>query len=232
MLSKLKKDVLEANLLLPKLGLVTFTWGNVSGIDRKSGHIVIKPSGVEYKDMTIDDMVVLDMKGNIVEGNKNPSTDAPTHVYLYNQYTKLNGITHTHSIYATSWAQSGIDIPALGTTHADNFYGDIPCTDHLNEKQISDAYELDTGILIKETYIKRGLDPFSMPAILCNNHGPFTFGNSPKDSVEKAKVLEVVAEMALNTYKINNINNKISQTLLDKHYNRKHGPSAYYGQKK
>ncbi|AHF57953.1 L-ribulose-5-phosphate 4-epimerase [Spiroplasma eriocheiris] len=230
MLEELKQKVLSANLKLVEYNLVTFTWGNVSGIDRDKGLMVIKPSGVKYEELTIDDLVVLDLKGNIIEGKLNPSTDTPTHLYLYNKYPDLGGITHTHSVYATSWAQAGLDIPPLGTTHADNFYGPIPCTPHLEMNEIKTNYEYETGVIIAKTFGTRNLDPQKMPAILCNNHGPFTFGNSPLASVEMAKVLEIVAQMAYQAYGLNQNTNKISQELLDKHYYRKHGETAYYGQ--
>ncbi|WP_342269235.1 L-ribulose-5-phosphate 4-epimerase AraD [Spiroplasma endosymbiont of Aspidapion aeneum] len=230
MLEKLKKEVYNANMLLPKMGLVTFTWGNVSGIDRKNNLVVIKPSGVEYDKLTPEDMVVVDFNGNKIDSKLNPSTDTPTHIYLYKKYLELAGICHTHSIYATSWCQAGIDLPTHGTTHADNFYGDIPCTKHLLEEQFVN-YEHETGVIIYETLIKRNLNPKIMPAILCNNHGPFTFGDSPGKSVEIAKVLEIVAQMTFQSYLINKNNNQINQTLLDKHYLRKHGKKSYYGQK-
>ncbi|WP_368486998.1 L-ribulose-5-phosphate 4-epimerase [Spiroplasma sp. DGKH1] len=230
MLEELKQKVLIANLKLVEYNLVTFTWGNVSGIDRDKGLMVIKPSGVKYEELTIDDLVVLDLQGNIIEGKLNPSTDTPTHLYLYNKYPDLGGITHTHSVYATSWAQAGLDIPPLGTTHADNFYGPVPCTPHLAMSKIKTNYEYETGVMIAKTFTTRSLDPQKMPAILCNNHGPFTFGNSPLASVEMAKVLEIVAQMAYQGYGLNQNTNKISQELLDKHYYRKHGETAYYGQ--
>ncbi|WHQ37115.1 L-ribulose-5-phosphate 4-epimerase [Spiroplasma sp. SV19] len=231
MLEQLKVDVLAANLLLEEYKLITFTWGNVSGIDRESGLMVIKPSGVAYNDLSVDKMVVVDLRGNIVEGSYSPSTDTPTHLYLYNHFPDLGGITHTHSIYATTWAQSGLDIPPLGTTHADTFYGPIPCTKPLNVEQITTNYEHETGVKIVETFNDHQLTLDMMPAILCNNHGPFTFGASPLAAVKNAKILEIVSQMAFQTYLLNQDTNKVAQSLLDKHYYRKHGKDAYYGQK-
>lgn len=231
MLERLKKDVLEANLQLPKHGLVTFTWGNVSGIDRQTGLVVIKPSGVPYDELQIDDLVVLDLDGNVVEGTLRPSSDTPTHLALYRAFPQIGGIVHTHSPWATSWAQAGRAIPALGTTHADYFYGEIPCTRTLTEEEIERGYELETGNVIIETFVKVGIDPMAMPGILLSGHAPFSWGKNAIQAVHNAVVLEEVAKMALNTYMLNPQIKAIDQFLLDKHYLRKHGVNAYYGQK-
>ena len=227
MLSELKQAVLEANLELVRLGLVIFTWGNVSGIDREKGLIVIKPSGVSYDRMKAADMVVVDLEGNVVEGHLKPSSDTPTHVVLYKAFAHIGGVVHTHSSWATSWAQAGKAIPALGTTHADYFYGPIPCTRKLTEEEISKAYELETGNVIVETF--SGLDPEAVPGVLVNNHAPFSWGKDPHEAVHNAKVLEEVAMMAYHALQINP-SAEIDQFLLDKHYFRKHGKDAYYGQ--
>lgn len=231
MLDRLKKEVLEANLQLPEHGLVTFTWGNVSGIDREQGLVVIKPSGVPYEDLTIDDLVVLDLNGRIVEGTLRPSSDTPTHLALYRAFPQLGGIVHTHSPGATSWAQAGRPIPALGTTHADYFYGEIPCTRTLTQEEIDRGYELETGNVIIETFEKEGLDPVAMPGVLLSGHAPFSWGKNANQAVHNAVVLEEVAKMALNTFQLNPRIKPIDQFLLDKHYLRKHGVNAYYGQK-
>jgi len=231
MLERLKKDVLDANLQLPKHGLVTFTWGNVSGIDRQTGLVVIKPSGVPYDELHIEDLVVLDLEGKIVEGALRPSSDTPTHLALYRAFPKIGGIVHTHSPWATSWAQAGRAIPALGTTHADYFYGEIPCTRTLTEEEIEQGYELETGNVIIETFEKEGLDPVAVPGILLSGHAPFSWGKNASQAVHNAVVLEEVAKMALNTYLLNPQMKAIDQFLLDKHYLRKHGVNAYYGQK-
>ncbi|WP_160724407.1 L-ribulose-5-phosphate 4-epimerase [Bacillus sp. USDA818B3_A] len=231
MLENLKREVLEANLALPKHGLVTFTWGNVSGIDRESGLVVIKPSGVPYDELKIDDLVVLDLDGNIVEGTLRPSSDTPTHLALYRAFPQIGGIVHTHSPGATSWAQAGRPIPALGTTHADYFYGEIPCTRTLTQEEIERGYELETGNVIIETFEKQGLDPVAMPGILLSGHAPFSWGKNADQAVHNAVVLEEVAKMALNTFILNPQIQPIDQYLLDKHYLRKHGANAYYGQK-
>jgi len=230
MLERLKKEVLEANLQLPKHGLVTFTWGNVSGIDRQTGLIVIKPSGVPYEELQIDNLVVVDLNGKMVEGNFRPSSDTPTHLALYRAFPQIGGIVHTHSPMATSWAQAGRAIPALGTTHADYFYGEIPCTRTLNQEEIERGYELETGNVIIETFEKEGLDPVAMPGILLSGHAPFSWGENADKAVHNAVVLEEVAKMALNTYMLNPQIKPIDQFLLDKHYLRKHGANAYYGQ--
>jgi L-ribulose-5-phosphate 4-epimerase len=231
MLERLKKEVLEANLDLPKHGLVTFTWGNVSGIDRQTGLVVIKPSGVPYDELRIDNLVVVDLDGNIVEGTFRPSSDTPTHLALYRAFPQIGGIVHTHSPLATSWAQAGRAIPALGTTHADYFYGEIPCTRTLTQEEIERGYELETGNVIIETFEKEGLDPVAMPGILLSGHAPFSWGENADQAVHNAVVLEEVAKMALNTYILNPQIKPIDQFLLDKHYLRKHGANAYYGQK-
>ena len=229
MLENLKKEVYEANMLLPEYNLVTFTWGNVSGVDRESGLFVIKPSGVEYNKLTPDDMVVLDLNGNKVEGKLNPSSDTATHLELYKAFPEIGGIVHTHSTWATSWAQSGRDIPCYGTTHADYFYGDIPCLRCLTKEEIDDAYEKNTGLLIVNEFKKR--DVVACPACLCKNHGPFAWGKNAAEAVHNAVVLEECAKMAANTEMINSSVQPAPQELQDKHYYRKHGANAYYGQK-
>lgn len=230
MLEELKKKVYEANMLLPKYGLVTFTWGNVSGIDEESGLFVIKPSGVDYEKMTPDDMVVLDLEGNIVEGALRPSSDTPTHLELYRAFPEIKGIVHTHSSYATSWAQAGRSIPCYGTTHADYFYGEIPCFRCLTKEEIDEAYEANTGHLIVNEFQRLGKDPMSVPAALCKNHGPFAWGKDVFDAVHNAVVLEEVAKMAYRTESIQPKVQEAPQELQDKHYYRKHGANAYYGQ--
>ena len=228
MLEELKQAVLEANLQLPQYHLVTFTWGNVSGIDRERGLVVIKPSGVAYDKLTIDDMVVVNLNGDVVEGNLKPSSDTPTHLWLYKQFPGIGGIVHTHSTWATIWSQAGKGIPALGTTHADYFYGEIPCTRPMTDEEIQGAYELETGKVITETF--RFLDPQQMPGVLVHGHGPFAWGKDPANAVHNAVVLEEVAKMAARTYMLNPNVQPISQSLLDRHYLRKHGANAYYGQ--
>ena len=230
MLEQLKKSVLEANLMLPEYGLVTFTWGNVSGIDRESGLVVIKPSGVEYSEMTADDMVVVDLNGKVVEGSLNPSSDTPTHVELYKAFPEIGGIVHTHSRWATIFAQSGLDIPALGTTHADYFYGGIPCTRKMTDSEIKGGYEKETGTVIIERFGE--LEPNDIPAVLVHSHGPFTWGKNPLEAVHSSVVLEECAMMAWHTMQLNPEMKSMQQTLLDKHFLRKHGKNAYYGQKK
>ncbi|KHF38527.1 L-ribulose-5-phosphate 4-epimerase [Halalkalibacter okhensis] len=231
MLEPLKKEVLEANQQLPKHNLVTFTWGNVSAIDRETNLVVIKPSGVQYDELQIEDLVVVDLDGNIVEGTLRPSSDTPTHLALYRAFPQIGGIVHTHSPGATSWAQAGRPIPALGTTHADYFYGEIPCTRMLTEEEIERGYELETGNVIIETFEQEGLDPIAMPGILLSGHAPFSWGGNAAEAVYNAVVLEEVAKMALNTFILNQQVKPIDQFLLDKHYLRKHGVNAYYGQK-
>jgi L-ribulose-5-phosphate 4-epimerase len=232
MLERLKREVLEANLQLPKHNLVTFTWGNVSGIDREQNLVVIKPSGVPYEELSIEDLVIVDLDGKIVEGTLRPSSDTPTHLALYRAFPTIGGVVHTHSPWATSWAQAGRSIPALGTTHADYFYGEIPCTREMTQEEIERAYELETGNVIIETFEKEGLDPIAMPGVLVFNHAPFSWGKTAEQAVHNAVVLEEVAKMALHTYQLKPTINPIQPFLLDKHYLRKHGSNAYYGQNK
>lgn len=229
MLEALKKEVLEANLELPRHGLVTFTWGNVSAIDSNRELVVIKPSGVSYDKMTADDMVVVDLQGNVIEGKLNPSSDTPTHLALYQAYEQLGGVVHTHSSYITSWAQAGCSVPALGTTHADYFYGEIPCTRSLTQAEISGEYEHETGKVIIETIGDK--NPMSIPGIIVYQHGPFAWGKNAMDAVHNAVVMEEVAKMAFRSITINPRVPDIDKVLLDKHYLRKHGANAYYGQK-
>ncbi|MFF2446361.1 L-ribulose-5-phosphate 4-epimerase [Neobacillus sp. NPDC058068] len=231
MLEQLKHEVFEANLQLPKHGLVTFTWGNVSGIDREQGLVVIKPSGVPYEELKAEDLVVVDLDGVVVEGTLRPSSDTPTHLALYRAFSHIGGIVHTHSPWATSWAQAGCSIPALGTTHADYYYGEIPCTRGLTKDEINRAYEVETGNVIIETFETGGIDPIAMPAVLVSNHAPFCWGKNADQAVHNAVVLEEVAKMALHSLQLNPAINPIDQFLLDKHYLRKHGVNAYYGQK-
>lgn len=230
MLEQLKKEVYEANMLLPKHGLVTFTWGNVSGIDRGSGLFVIKPSGVEYELLSPDDMVVVDLEGNKVEGRYNPSSDTPTHVVLYNRFPEIGGVVHTHSPWATSWAQAGRDIPCYGTTHADYIYGEIPCVRNLTKEEIEEAYEKNTGVLIADEFERKQKDYTAVPAVLCKNHGVFTWGKDAHEAVHNAVVAEEVAKMAARSELINPQIQPAPQELQDKHYYRKHGANAYYGQ--
>ena len=230
MLQELKRQVYEANMLLPKYGLVTFTWGNVSAIDRESGLFVIKPSGVEYESMKPEDMVVMDLNGNRVEGKLRPSSDTPTHLELYKAFPEIGGIVHTHSSSATSWAQAGRSIPCYGTTHADYIYGEVPCVRCLTKEEIDEAYETNTGKLIVSEFKRRKKEIMAVPAVLCKNHGPFTWGNDAKDAVHNAVVLEEVAKMAYRTESINSKVEPAPQELQDKHYYRKHGAGAYYGQ--
>ena len=231
MLEQLKEEVLRANLALRDWGLVTLTWGNASGFDRQSRLVVIKPSGVEYDKMRAEDMVVLDLAGNVVEGELNPSSDAPTHLELYRAFSELGGVVHTHSTYATAFAQAHKDVPALGTTHADHFYGDIPCTPDMTDDEIAQDYELNTGKVIVRTFAERGIKATEIPAVLVASHGVFTFGASAKSAAENALVAERTAEMAYLSLTLSPMHH-IGQTLLDKHYLRKHGANAYYGQKK
>ena len=227
MLENLKLRVFEQNIALVKHGLVVLTWGNVSAKDEETGLVVIKPSGVPYDTMKAEDMVVVDLDGNVVEGKYRPSSDLPTHLYLYKQYPTLGGVVHTHSAYATSFAQSGREIIAYGTTHADAFYGNVPCTRALTADEIDEAYECNTGKVIAEAVT----DAEAIPAILVKNHGVFTWGKSPEKAVENAVTLEEVAKMALFTEQLNSNTPRIDQHLLNKHYFRKHGKNAYYGQK-
>lgn len=231
MLEELKQKVLEANLALPKHNLVTFTWGNVSAIDREKNLVVIKPSGVEYDVMTAEDMVVVDLfTGNVVEGSKKPSSDTPTHLELYRQFPSVGGIVHTHSRHATIWAQAGEDLIAAGTTHADYFYGSIPCTRKMTAEEIQGEYELETGKVIVETFRKRGIDPKDVPAVLVNSHGPFAWGTDADNAVHNAVVLEEIGYMNLFSRQLRPNLQSMQQELLDKHYLRKHGKNAYYGQ--
>ncbi len=230
MLEELKQKVFEANMLLPQYGLVTFTWGNVSAIDRESGLFIIKPSGVDYETMSADDMVVMDLDGNKVEGHYKPSSDTPTHLELYKAFPEIGGIVHTHSSYATSWAQAGRSIPCYGTTHADYMYGEIPCVRCLTKEEIEGAYEENTGRLIVNSFREMGKDVMAVPAVLCKNHGPFAWGKDAHDAVHNAVVLEEVAKMAYRAETINARIQPAPQELQDKHYYRKHGANAYYGQ--
>lgn len=229
MIQKLKERVLEANLDLVKNGLVIFTWGNVSGIDRDNGLVAIKPSGVSYEKMKASDIVVMDLEGRVVEGKLNPSSDTPTHLVLYHFFKKIGGVVHTHSEWATSWAQAKKGIPALGTTHADYFYGEVPCTRELTKEEVIKEYEKSTGEIIVERF--KNIDYTAVPAVLVNGHGPFTWGEDPAAAVHNAVILEEVAKMAFRTQVLGNTN-PLDQFLLDKHYLRKHGKNAYYGQKK
>ena len=228
MLGELKKNVCEANLLLPKYGLVTFTWGNVSGIDRACGLVVIKPSGVPYENMTAEDMVVVDLDGNVVEGKWKPSSDTPTHLELYKAFPDCGGIVHTHSRWATSFAQAGREITAMGTTQADYFYGAIPCTRLMTDEEIQGEYEKETGKVIVETFAE--LDPAAIPGVLVYSHGPFAWGTDPMNAVHNAVVMEEVAFMDWHAMMLSPELGPMQQTLLDKHYLRKHGKNAYYGQ--
>ncbi len=230
MLEELKLKVYEANMELPRRGLVTYTWGNVSGIDREAGLFVIKPSGVEYDELTPDDMVVMDLEGNRVEGRYKPSSDTPTHLELYKAWPEIGGIVHTHSPEATPWAQAVRDIPLYGTTHADYFYGLIPCARHLTPEEIDEAYEKNTGLSIIETFAKRGINPMYTPGVLCASHGPFTWGKDAAQAVYHAVVLEEVAKMATRTEMVNPRITHAPDCYRDKHFFRKHGANAYYGQ--
>lgn len=231
MLKELKQLVFEANLALPKHQLVTFTWGNVSGIERECGLMVIKPSGVEYDVMAVDDMVVVDIaSGQVIEGRKKPSSDTPTHLALYRRYPEIGGIVHTHSRHATIWSQAGRDLPAWGTTHADYFYGSIPCTRQMTEGEINGDYEYQTGEVIIKTFEERDLNPMQVPAVLVNSHGPFAWGKNPADAVHNAVVLEECAYMGLFSRQLTPQLPDMQDALLDKHYLRKHGKNAYYGQ--
>lgn len=238
MLEELKERVFQANLDLVKHGLVIFTWGNVSGIDREKGLVVIKPSGVSYDTMKVSDMVVVDLNsGKVVEGDLNPSSDTPTHLVLYREFSGIGGVVHTHSTYATAWAQAGLDIPDIGTTHADYFHEDIPCTRKMNKSEVFGEYEKETGKVIVERFKK--MNPMDTPAVLVRNHGPFTWGSDADNAVHNAVVLEQVAKMGfvsmtlnLTTLDIVNHQPAMNPFLIEKHYSRKHGPNSYYGQKK
>lgn len=229
-LQALRERVLKANLELPKYGLVTFTWGNVSEIDRETGLVAIKPSGVEYDVMTVEDIVLLDLQGNRVYGTKKPSSDTPTHLELYRQFPEIGGVVHTHSRHAVGWAQAGEDILALGTTQGDYFYGSVPCTRRMTPEEIGGEYELETGKVIVETFRKRNIDPTMVPGVLVHSHGPFTWGKNGHDAVHNSVVLEEVAYMNFVSHQIRPQIGPMQQELLDKHYLRKHGKNAYYGQ--
>jgi len=232
MLEELKKIVCDANLELVRRGVVIYTWGNVSGISDDRKYMVIKPSGVNYDGMKPEDMVVVDIAtGEKVESEYRPSSDTPTHLEIYRAFSDIKGIVHTHSVNAVAFAQAGLDIPALGTTHADYFYGDIPCARELSQREVEDAYEVNTGKVIIEEVNKRGYEPMAIPGMVVKNHGPFAWGTSPENAVYNAVVMEYVAEMDLKTLTLNP-NAKMKQYILDKHYYRKHGPNAYYGQDK
>ena len=232
MLEELKERVYRANMELPEKGLILYTWGNVSGIDREKGLIVIKPSGVEYENMKASDMVVVDLEGNVLEGDLKPSSDTATHIELYKAFEEVGGIVHTHSTWATIWAQSGRDIKAYGTTHADYFYGSIPCTRKMTTEEIEGEYEKETGKVIVETYKERGLNPLYVPGVLVNSHGPFTWGKTPEEAVHNSVVLEEIGRMAASMKMFNSNTESMQQELLDKHFLRKHGANAYYGQEK
>lgn len=230
MLEQLKEEVYQANMELPKRNLVTYTWGNVSGIDRESGYFVIKPSGVDYEELTPEDMVVMNLSGDRVEGKYRPSSDTATHLELYKKYPEIGGVVHTHSPEATAWAQAGRGIPLYGTTHADYFFGEIPCARGLTPEEIDEAYEKNTGLVIIETFEKRNLNPMHTPGVLCVNHGPFTWGKDAAEAVHNAVVLEEVAKMAFRTELINPKVQPAPDCIRDKHFYRKHGENAYYGQ--
>ena len=228
-MQQLKQQVFEANMDLPRYGLVTFTWGNVSAIDRQRGLVVIKPSGIAYESMTVDDMSVVDLQGHVVEGRWRPSSDTATHLALYRRYPDLGGVVHTHSTHATAWAHAGLAIPALGTTHADYFFGDIPCTRALSAQEVDEAYELNTGQVIIETLGEA--NPLHTPGIVVYQHGPFAWGKDAHEAVHNAVVMEEVARMAWIARGINPQLQPIDSWLMNKHFQRKHGPNAYYGQK-
>lgn len=229
MLKELKEKVYRANIELVRHGLVIFTWGNVSGIDRNLGLVAIKPSGVDYDVMTPDDMVIVDLEGNVVEGNLRPSSDTPTHIELYRAFPEIGGVVHTHSTYATAWAQAGIDLPNIGTTHADYFHDAVPCTAEMTADEVNGDYERETGRVIVKRF--EGINPIHTPGVLVKNHGPFTWGKTPAEAVHNAVVLEQVAKMAFVAYSVNP-SLTMNPLLVEKHFNRKHGPGAYYGQSK
>lgn len=229
MLEDLKSRVLEANLELVRKNLVIYTWGNVSGIDRESGLVVIKPSGVEYDKLRVEDMVVVDLQGKVIEGNLNPSSDTPTHLVLYKAFKQIGGVVHTHSEWATSFAQAGLGVPAFGTTHADYFYGEIPCTRPMTEEEIKGEYEKETGNVIVKTF--KNINPLFVPGVLVNGHGPFSWGKDCDEAVYHSVVMEQVSKIAFNTINLKGNRNPMDQVLLDKHFLRKHGKNAYYGQK-
>lgn len=230
MLEKLKEEVCRANIELKTSGLVLYTWGNVSAVDRNCGMIVIKPSGVPYDELVPSDMVVLDLDGNVVEGTLNPSSDTPTHIELYKAYENIGAVVHTHSTFATAWAQSGKDMPVFGTTHADYFADEIPCTGDMTASEVMGAYEKNTGLCIIEEFKRRNIDPMDTPAILCKNHGPFIFGKDAANAVYNSVVLEEIAKMAAITLEINKTAEPATKAIRVKHYERKHGKNAYYGQ--
>ena len=230
MLEELKRQVYEANMELPRRGLITYTWGNVSGRDEETGFFVIKPSGVEYDKLRPEDMVVMDLEGNKVEGDYRPSSDTPTHLELYRYYPQIGGIVHTHSTEATAWAQAGRGIPLYGTTHADYFFGEIPCARGLTSEEINVEYERNTGKVIIETFEERGIDPMYTPGVLCRNHGPFTWGKDAAEAVHNAVVLEEIARIAARTEQLNPQVQPAPDSIRDKHFYRKHGENAYYGQ--
>ena len=232
MLEKLRRKVYEANIMLPKLSLVNFTWGNVSGIDREKNLFVIKPSGVEYEKLSPENMVVVNLSGEVVEGDLRPSSDTLTHMVLYNAFPNIGGIVHVHSPWATTFAQAGIDIEPFGTTHADVFYGAVPVSDALTKAEIEDAYEENTGKAIVRTFRDRNINPDAVPAVLARQHGPFAWAKTPLKAVEVAKTLEIVAEMNYRVLQLTRADSRVPQYLLDKHYFRKHGKNAYYGQEK
>lgn len=232
MLEQLKEEVFQANLELPERGLIKYTWGNVSAVDREKGLFVIKPSGVGYDDMKASDMVVCDFDGNVIEGDLNPSSDMPTHAVLYKEFPEIGGIVHTHSTWATIWAQAGLDVPAMGTTHADTFYGTVPCARFLTQAEIDRGYEEETGNAIVETFRERGIKPMEVPGVLLHGHGPFTWAKDAKGAVLNAVVLDEVCKTNLFARQLNAFAEELPQRILDKHYLRKHGENAYYGQKK
>ncbi|SFE68487.1 L-ribulose-5-phosphate 4-epimerase [Trichococcus pasteurii] len=232
MLEQLKEEVFQANLELPERGLIKYTWGNVSAVDREKGLFVIKPSGVGYDDMQASDMVVCDFEGNVIEGDLNPSSDMPTHAVLYKEFPEIGAVVHTHSTWATIWAQAGLDVPAMGTTHADTFYGTVPCARFLTQAEIDRGYEEETGNAIVETFRERGIKPMEVPGVLLHGHGPFTWAKDAKGAVLNAVVLDEVCKTNLFARQLNVFAEELPQRILDKHYLRKHGENAYYGQKK
>lgn len=232
MLEQLKEEVFQANLELPERGLIKYTWGNVSAVDRQKGLFVIKPSGVGYDDMKASDMVVCDFDGNVIEGDLNPSSDMPTHAVLYKEFPEIGAVVHTHSTWATIWAQAGLDVPAMGTTHADTFYGTVPCARFLTQAEIDRGYEEETGNAIVETFRERGIKPMEVPGVLLHGHGPFTWAKDAKGAVLNAVVLDEVCKTNLFARQLNAFAEELPQRILDKHYLRKHGENAYYGQKK
>lgn len=231
MLEKLKEEVFLANLELPKQGLIKYTWGNVSAVDRNKKLFVIKPSGVDYDTMSAEDMVVCDFEGNVVEGHLNPSSDTPTHAVLYKHFEDIGGIVHTHSQWATAWAQAGLDVPAMGTTHADTFYGPVPCARYLTREEVERNYEKETGNVIVDLFSERKLQPLEVPGVLLHGHAPFTWGKTADEAVMNAVVLDEICKMNFYTRQLNSYAEELPQYILDKHYLRKHGKDAYYGQK-